>query len=394
MIKWTGPDKGILRKALLEFYPSVRSLKRFVSDNFEHSLTDIADSSLEDWAEDLLSKAVTEGWISELYKKFCSEHQTDLRIAQLRKELKDPDLEVAIGDGSQNAIVRAREEAEISEDPRSTHLVVAVFWQERSKQKFRIRPKLCYRDPEGINIIQEPLVKDDCAVVLKDVPNLLKKLVSFTIQRLENFFPDPVHPWQLTVELFVPVDLLCQPLSAWCGQDDTLLRSRPIIMGCSDRFDPDRPGEAADLHNQLKQGWQRFQKAVPDRSGSTLQELSWLDSDQASQTSFARYSGFRCYGDWLKRDEQFLNNWIKLVRSGIPLALWMGEGSLQSEEIANVFDRLTAGTRFDLLTQIPTVRDELQERNHCVGVWYEDPNYVPDIPISKDEQFFEWPGSG
>jgi hypothetical protein len=92
MIRWTGPNKGKLRKALLEFYTSERSLKRFVSDNFECSLTDIGGDSLEDWAEELIDKAVAEGWIKDLYEKLCLGRQNHEQIIQMQLALGEPAL--------------------------------------------------------------------------------------------------------------------------------------------------------------------------------------------------------------------------------------------------------------------------------------------------------------
>lgn len=396
MIRWTGPNQGKLRKALLEIYPTVERLRRFVRDNFEHSLAAIGGNSPEDWAETLLENAAGEGeWINEIYNKLCELNQKNLAIIQLRIELQDPSLNVPIGAAnSNNALVRVNVDQRLLEDPRSTHLVIAVFWQERNKQKIRIRPKLCYRDLESNDILQESLVNDDGSILLKSFPVIFKQLVDFTIRKLARLFPDPIHPWKLTIELFVPVDLLSQPLSTWCGQNGELLRIRSIVIGCSDRFDPDRSEEAFDLHNQLKHGWQRFQRDAPDRLGSTLRDLSWLSSDAASRESLEIYSGFWCYGGWLTPDEQSLENWQKLVRSGIPVALWMCDGSPPRQDIISVFNDLIDGNRFEFLDRIPISRNGLHLTcNHCVGVFYEDPNYVPDIPLPKEEQFFSWPGA-
>jgi hypothetical protein len=85
---WTGPKQGKLRIALLETYPDIRSLKRFVKDHFEYSLAGIGGFSPEDWAEELLDQAVSEGWIDDLYDQFCKINHSLPRIAQLQKELQ------------------------------------------------------------------------------------------------------------------------------------------------------------------------------------------------------------------------------------------------------------------------------------------------------------------
>ena len=404
-MNWTGPNQGKLRKALLDVHQDLRRLKRFVTDNFVHPLADIGGSSLEDWAEALIEKAVAEDWIDDLYEKFCTFNSKHLRIVQLKKDLQDtaafieenvkePSGRIIGEPNSGNIVARSEADSESGEDPRSTHLVIAVFWQEPSKQKCRVQPKLCYRDMKTRELLQESLLKDDCSIVLKDFPVFLKKLVDFTIEKLSNLFLDPIHPWKLTIELFVPMDLLCSPLAKWCGQDGELLRSRSIVMGCSDRFDPNQTAESANLHNQLKGGWQRFQDRVPDQNSSKLQNLGWLKSDLAHQEDFEAYSGFQCYGDWLKPDSQYLKNWQELVKSGIPLALWMCEGQPQRETIEATFNRLTDCTRFEFLDQIRKIRTEQRKIcNYCVGVFYEDPNYVPEIPRTAEKQFFSWPGA-
>ena len=396
MIKWTGPNQKTLREALLKFYHSHQTLLRFVSDHFEYPLDDLPDvgTSRLDWAAELLRKAAAEGWIDKLYQTFCSIHDSDLRIVQLRQGLKDPALEIPIGGPeASNAIVRVELKEKLIEDPGSAHLVIAVFWQESSKQTIRIQPKLYYQDPNSREPKQAPLAKDDCSIELKAFPAILKELVKFTTSKLKGLFLGSGHPWKLTIALFVPVELLGRTLATWCGQDDNLLRSYPIVVGCSDRFNASIQ-DAAHLHNQLERGWQRFRVKVPDQPGSTLKNLEWLESARAKREPFERYSGFQCYGHWLKPDEQFLENWRELVKSGIPLALWMCEGKPHRATITAVFEQLIDGTRFELLDRISQIRDQQRKTSdYCVGVFYEDRNYVPDIPLPKEEQFFVWPGA-
>jgi hypothetical protein len=397
MIKWTSPDQGEFRKVLLKFYSSNQKLRLFVRDKFTYSLEnlpDIAGTTKSAWAEALLEEAAGVGWIAELYDAFCSEHGGDPRILELRKDLKDPSLEVAIGkDGLDNSVVRKDVDKPLAEDPNSAHLVIAVFWQERDKRKIRVSSKLHYRDSNS-SILQKTLGEDSYSIMLGQFPDFLKKLTDHIISaHLSRLFPDPIHPWKLTIKLFVPVDLLSQPLTSWCGKYQDLFRDRAVVIGCSDRFDPDRFENATNLHNQLKLGWERFQDKVPDSPNSNLQSLSWLACSAASNTSFVQYAGFQCYGNWLKPDEESLDNWQELVRSGIPLALWICEGSPDHQTIAAEFNYLIDGTRFAFLDKIQIVRDRLQRTcDHNIGIFYEDPHYLPDIPLGKEE-LFEWPGS-
>jgi len=402
-IAWNGPNQGKLRKALLKTYQDIRRLKRFATDNFEHSLSDIGGANPEDWAEDLIAKAVAEGWINDLYQKFCTSHSNQPRIAQLQEALGDTFLdksliEQATSDesiglpNSSNIVARIPALEALIEDPHSAYLVIAVFGEKPSEQTFRVQPKLCYRDTEIDKSFQASLGEGSYSVALKAFPVFLKQLVGLTFTALAKCVPNPLQPWRLTIALFVPIDLLCLPLAKWCDQDSELLTSYPLVLGCSDRFDPNKPDIAADLHNKLNLGWQRFQARV--RDGLTLQNLDWLDSDVAHQESFQAYSGFRCYGHWLKPGDQHLENWRRLIRSGIPLALWMCEGQPPRQTIAATFDRLTDGTTFELLHRIPLIRDEQQLTcNHRIGILYEDPNYVPEVPRSAEAQIFRWLGT-
>lgn len=393
-MEWSNPNKGKLRKVLLVVYPTIRELKRFVGDHFDIEFTDIGESSPENWAYDILEKAAAEGWIDQFYQTFCSNHPIDSRIAQLRADLGDPLLERTIGSSASGcAIVSVEEEEGLVEDPGAAHLVIAMFWEGVAKQKLRIHAKLCYRDPASQKVEPIALVKDDCPpILLKEFPDVLRELVDFTVNKLTNLFLEQSYPWKLTIDLFVPVDLLGQPLSTWCGQHQDLI-GKSMVIGCSDRFNQSVQ-RAPELYNQLRRGWQRFQKQVPDQKGVPLKNLEWLNSDVAHQESFEKYSGFQCYGDWLKPDEQSLRNWLELVQSGIPLALWMCEGKTQRSELVALFEQLIDRTRFGFIDHIPILRTEQRKTSgHCVGVFYEDPAYVPDMPLPKEEQYFSWPGA-
>ena len=313
----------------------------------------------------------------------------------IREQLSDPSvLEAAIGASNTDRLaVRVTPDELLVEDSYSTHLVIAVFWRERNEKLLRVMPKLCYRDLKSNDILQEPLSQEDCPILLKKFPEFLKSLIDFTNRKLAIRFKDSIEPWTLTIELFIPVDLLCQPLSTWYGQDRELICDRSIVVGCSDRFDRDRLGEAANLHNELKAGWKRFKQQAPDTRSSNLRALSWLSSDIAHRETFGNYSAFRCYGHWLKADEKLLKNWIDLVKSGIPLALWMCEATLPQHEIVDILGDLVDCTRFEFLQRIRKTRDRLQKIcDHDIGIFYEDLTYVPDVPLPPEVQFFGFPG--
>jgi hypothetical protein len=306
--------------------------------------------------------------------------------------LNDPDLEGIIGDPGANKMVARRARTELLyEASQTAHLVIALFEEGTNKEEMRICPKLCYRQAENSKIQSLHLAKKDdlTGIPLKQFPVLINQLIEYTSHQLEKLFSESVEPWMLAVELYVPSVFLSQPLSTWFGQTDWWERY-PVVVGCSERFDPLVQG-GAELRNQLQRGWQRFQAKVPDTVGSTLQNLAWLTSDQAEHQSFAQYSGFKCFGTWLQNNEKCQNNWIELIRSGIPLALWMCDGTPSRMERDNIFNHLTKGTRFDFLDLLPEIRTQQRKNSdHCVGVFYEDPNYWPDVPPSPDVQFFKF----
>ena len=407
MIDWNDHKKRkTFREALQAVYFRPSALERFIDEELNENAAIVAEGeNLSDRIYKLISWAKSKDKLDALYDAFKQNNLDHLCISQIEgvsglktliseQLLNQSVLETSIGEaGSDRIAVRVTPDELLVEDPYSTHLVIAVFWRERNEKLLRVMPKLCYRDLKSHDILQEPLTQEDCPILLKKFPEFLKSLIDFTNQKLARRLKDSIEPWTLTVELFVPVDLLCQPLSIWCGQDRQLICDRAIVVGCSDRFDRDRLGEAANLHNELKKGWQRFKRDVPDTAGSTLTGLSWLNSDVAHQETLMAYSGFRCYGHWLKSDEKLLPNWLKLVKSGIPLALWMCEGAPQQHEIIDIFDKLVDCTRFEFLGQIRTTRDRLQKIcDHDIGIFYEDPTYAPDVPLPPEVQFFGFPG--
>jgi hypothetical protein len=283
------------------------------------------------------------------------------------------------------------------EDPGTVYLVFAVFWRERTPPVFRVSSYIHYLDTENNKIKTIPPLKEEIPVAQSQFPQFLTKYINAVLPKLPTLFPDPLMPWKLTIALFVPVDLLSNPLSDWCGEQSTILQDRVLVLGCSDRFDPDN-SDAADLHNALKRGWQKFQGCCPDAQGFSLSVLDWLDSrdPKAGDLNWDRYAGVQCYGDWLKPGPDYESNWQRLVKAGIPLALWMSECQLDIPTIENCFSHLIRGNRFQFLDHIRGVRQV--QRNvgsaaGCVGVLYEDPRYLPPVPPAKEEELFAWPSA-
>lgn len=269
------------------------------------------------------------------------------------------------------------------------HLIVALFWQERSKQTVRVQPELFYHDPKTDAIECLPLsAQDGLTVTIPNFPNFLQRLVTFAEKRLRKISCDSLKPWQLTINLLVPIELLCYPLKQWCGESSRLTCQYPIVVRCSDRFDMEN--DRADyFHNQLLRGWQRF-----SRFAQHIHQLNWLKPDRCWQDDLEQFEGLQCFGDWLKPDD--LDRWGKLVESGIPLALWMYETGSDRELIAQTFDWLTDCSCSEFLRRTRQERREpcrlsVSSPGYHLGVFYENPNYVPTV-LQEEEQFFSWAG--
>lgn len=390
----------------------------FVRDAFDRNL-DVISSAASEFdvrAFDLVEKADGEGWLETLYQKLCAENPKNQRVLQLQEEVRDTNSltlarvvnsdaiqgrEVVSQDVANAAVVSEALTTGLQEPENSAHLVITVFWKgEKNLKQFRVVPKLCYVDSQTSEIKHKPLAEEE-DIDAKPVPQghfpeFLKALHTFALGKLRQSVAD--RPWTLSVALFLPLDLLCLPLSTWCGKDDTLIGRHAVVLGCSDRFNADCPDEALKLYNQLDLQWQRFLATVPDAVGASLQNLNWLDSNQAATNSLSNCQGFRCLGDWLvpgewdKLDANVQQNWKNLIGFGVPLALWICQGQLAVTDRQQVFDSLAQGTRFNLLDRIPVERDILHRSGHCVGVLYEDLTYAPKRPKLPEQQLFSWPG--
>ncbi|MEO0759719.1 MAG: effector-associated domain EAD1-containing protein [Cyanobacteria bacterium J06648_16] len=416
-ISWTGKNKQYLRQALIDIYTSPKKLEMFVSDELNFNLNSIStETGLEERTYDLVEDAASKGYIQKLYSCLCRQNQQNPRLVQLQEELGDTSSELTIAAAVNSSdiaerevisqsvpatgVVREAPEEELMEPENFAHLVVAVFWQgAKNLKQLRVVPKLCYRHPGTSEIEHASLVKDediDKPIPLSGFPGVLRSLYDFALVKLRRDVAD--CGWQLFIELFLPLDVLCLPLSTWCGKDGSLFTRYCVVVGCSDRFDDNCP-EALELYNQLELQWQRFTTNA-DVPGGGLQRLDWLDSAMAATHSLAQYNGFHCWGGWLasgawdQLDQNTQQNWKDLIRSGVPLALWMCHGNPSRPDRQQAFDQLTVGSRFDLLMQIPAVRDVQHRSGHCSGVLYEDLTYTPERPKLPEQQLMSWPSFG
>ena len=286
------------------------------------------------------------------------------------------------------AVLQAEDTSGGLEDPYSAHLAIAVFLQGEDDQKIYLQHRLFYYDAGDIVSIKLVVPQEPDALPIKQFPAMLKVLSEAAAIHLSQHLAQSFEPWELTIALFVPLELLCLPISRWCGPHADLWKDYPIVLGCSDRFHPMRPGDAARLLNKMTRGWRRFQRSIPDEDREPLKKLRWLDSDRAAEESFESYAGFQCFGTCLKPDQTALNSWQELVESGIPLALWVCGGQSERAAVEPTFRRIVEYTRFEFLEEVRIIRAEQQKRGqNLVGVFYEDPNYA----IKLSQGLFEMP---
>ncbi|MCC5897197.1 MAG: hypothetical protein JJU32_04670 [Phormidium sp. BM_Day4_Bin.17] len=260
------------------------------------------------------------------------------------------------------------------------YLIIGTFPNLQDSSKFRVVPELCYGEATPSTPERESLVQEDCSVSIEDFPKFLHEIVAFAEKRLHHHY-DP-RPWQLRISLSLPTTALGSPLFQWCGESSPLPGQHPIVVGCSDRVNPDYP-RRFHLYNRLKFGWERFFR--PQRP---LKELNWLITGESSQEDWETYEAVQCWGRWLRCHQAAVERWYKLIESGIPLALWLDEDCPHANAIAQTFTRLTNCCHEEFLDRVR--RERRSSDSIPFGVFYENPNYLPTVAETSDEQFFSW----
>ena len=277
-----------------------------------------------------------------------------------------------------------------AEEPGACHLLIVVFWRKRTERKISLKSELHYRDPVTDKTEKYPI--DDWERLgdrprklsdldLSDLPGCIEAMRVAAIGKAKQLFPNQKIPWQIVIELFLPSEVIGKPISDWCDLDGATIACCPLIVRCSDRYNPQLGTRADNLRNQLYRGWQLLQEHVPDGSGKKLKQLKWARPQQQCRESLYECSGLRCVGVWLNRSrkEEYSKRWRELVLSGIPLALWICEGQGPAMDIAATLNRLVDCTRFEFFRKIQALRTSPQCRDYCVGIFYENPEYEPTV---------------
>jgi transcriptional regulator with XRE-family HTH domain len=263
------------------------------------------------------------------------------------------------------------------ESPNATNLVIAAYWQgtpSNKDRRLKVYSKICYLgDPKNYVVLH---VEEDInnGINLNDFSAFLEAKIKRAKQELNEKYNSCIEPWDdPIIRLFLPVELVGLPLDTWL---DSRLNQYSLVLGFSDRYDESKQLDYPDWKNNLKRGWQRFQNDAPD--GQFLSKLQWLTSNPVANPHLKNCSGFRCKGHYLKNEEKYLENWMALLKEGIPIALWGCEWN--HSPTVSAFDYLTSHDRFVFLEKILQVRQDGCNLGHePFGVFYEDPIYTPAI---------------
>lgn len=380
---WTKENREKLRKALTSGFQSYSSLSIFVSDYFDDiQLSQIASSQATIVAtDDLIQYFQERGEVSNLVVAIYKARPNNPDVNLLAEQCKcDPLLYSMLPISTEKIVGESDLKSIFSEDNQTSDLVIALFREGTSKEgKFRVYTKFCYgkNSPQTLGVDNQA---DDRNIIKKDeVSKYLEERIN-DAKKILIELSNGTH-FELVIELFLPIDLLSSPLHQWYGQENKYLKLYPLVMGCSDRFISDEVSHSSfDLRNRLKKGWSRFQAMISDEKRLKISELTWLKSDDADMESLADFTGFCCSGNWLEAGEEYLEKWEELILSGIPLALWRCNTYLKREELT-VFEHLINHNRFDFLMRIPIMRERQHKmKEDYVGVFYEDIDYLPDIP--------------
>ena len=176
----------------------------------------------------------------------CEKGLERLRTA-LDECISDPFLDIPSQVNFQKLISKKSQDSEITSKKRltskiSAHLIIAVFSQNLSKNLVYIQPELYYQDPNSGDFCRKPVNRiggldsnDEEPFIINKFPSRLQSLVYTAFNQLEELQLASDQFWGLTINLFVPIELLSLPLIEWCGGSSQLLQNYPIIFGCSAR---------------------------------------------------------------------------------------------------------------------------------------------------------------
>lgn len=312
-------------------------------------------------------------------------HNTTPQVGRSREETRSPKPQACI-------------------DP-PAYLLFSVFnSQNYPGERVRVNAELQFYDQETDRIQAEAIdlppgeqsndtIDTEQTYAIAELADCLDRACNDGVQKLAELKQrQPFKPFkrELVVALFLPIELLSRPLQTWCCQFPDLPKRYPVVVRSSDRFQG-TPRDAIYYQERLEAAWQQFfpgeQARVSQISESPkLSDLPWLASNESCCTDFEfeEYAGLQCLGHWLTPDSE---GWGQLIEAGMPFAFWLYDcnivGKISPEKRQAIFQRLTAGDRFDLLKAIRSERRSSQSSElkttggYHLGVFYEDINYSP-----------------
>jgi hypothetical protein len=203
---------------------------------------------------------------------------------------------------------------------------------------------------------------------MKRLPNFIGDFIQKSILLLENpdFLLGCDYYDDLTVELFLPIDYLCEPVDCWKIKNtwDNL-----VNLGCEHRLvvrSYDRLVKPS-LKNAFSKSWhsaKEFLEQKPDVASlqKKIQRLDKIDCDRLMllQAELEQKIGLKVICALPKSEREMIHFLQVMLMSGIPIAFWIRCSELPSCEVATVIDRFL--TTQLLLNSCELLKQVKQER--------------------------------
>jgi vWA-MoxR associated protein C-terminal domain/vWA-MoxR associated protein middle region (VMAP-M) 1/Effector-associated domain 1 len=182
---------------------------------------------------------------------------------------------------------------------------------------------------------------------MKKLPTFIGKFIQKSILLLENpdFLLGCDYYDDLTVELFLPIDYLCEPVDCWKIKNtwDNL-----VNLGCEHRLvvrSYDRLVKPS-LKNAFSKSWhsaKEFLEQKPDVASlqNKIQRLDKIDCDRLMllQAELEQKIGLKVICALPKSEREMIHFLQVMLMSGIPIAFWIRCSELPSCEVATIIDR-------------------------------------------------------
>lgn len=403
-IQWTHRLKARFCQALLDAYRKPQKLRMFLADAIDESLDRLSsEGDLEDRCFEAIEALEARGEkLDDLYFAFREENPAKPFVIP-RSQM--PDIGIEKEPERDRLALRQPPLSDVPRDRHPAHLIFYVTTSQTDpKNSVLVRAELHFFDVQTRRIQPEPidLLPEDSPVASEGseraykIANLASQLdracheaaMRLRVLRREKRFQGKLKP---IVELFLPLHLLDNSLATWCSDCSRLPANYPIVVRSSERIQ-DESSDAITAYDNLWEAWETWfpkeREQFPEVGVSRgLHELTWLESAENRRPNFKKCAGVKCFGHWLTPGSA---RWGELIEAGTPFAFWLCDCDILPAERHAIFDRLTEGDRFQLLSAICDERHCSESPNvppggHHLGVFYEDINYLPTVsPFYED----------